>query len=129
MLETNIVATATFSVTVSGISFGTQVMTASNRVGTSSCQTTMWVSGTSAACHMSLGVGTSLAVQATVSAVAGTQTAVFTYDGDAAAFLPGSIQRAGANLRGCFLFLRTRLGAVSEEESSCARSPDRCVAR
>jgi hypothetical protein len=123
MLETNIVATATFSVTVSGISFGTQVMTASNRVGTSSCQTTMWVSGTSAACHMSLGVGTSLAVQATVSAVAGTQTAVFTYDGDAAAFLPGSIQRAGANLRGCFFFCARGLAPFLKRRAAAHGRP------
>jgi hypothetical protein len=81
MLETNIVATSAFSVTVSGISFGTQDITASSRVGVTSCQTATWVSDTSATCHMSLGVGTSLAAQTTVSAVAGTQTAVFTYDG------------------------------------------------
>ena len=80
MVETNIVATSAF-VTVSGISFGTQDMTASSRVGTTSCQTVTWVSDTSATCHMSLGVGTGLAVQTTMSSVAGTQTAVFTYDG------------------------------------------------
>ena len=82
LLETNIVATSTSSVTVSGVSFGTQDITASSRVGTSSCQTATWVSDTSATCHLSLGVGTSLAAQTTVSAVTGTQTAVFTYDGD-----------------------------------------------
>ena len=81
MVETNIVVTSAYSVTVSGISFGTQDMTASSRIGTTSCQTATWVSGTSATCHTSLGVGSSLAVLTTVSEIAGTQTAVFTYDG------------------------------------------------
>ena len=83
VLETNIVATVAFSVTVSGVSFGALDATPSGRVGMSSCPTTGWASGTSVVCLMSLGVGTSLAVQATVAAVAGTQTAVFTYDGTA----------------------------------------------
>ena len=81
MVETNIAATSSFSVTVSGVTFGTEDMTTSTRIGISGCQTAAWVSGTSVGCYMSLGVGTSLAVQLTVSAVAGTQTAVFTYDG------------------------------------------------
>ena len=83
LADTNIVATASFSVTVSGVSFGALDATPSSRIGASSCQTTAWVSGTSVACLLSLGVGTGLAAQATVSAVAGTQTTVFTYDGAA----------------------------------------------
>ena len=80
-LESNGVATSVWSVTVSGLSFGSQDMTASARIGLSSCATTAWASGTSLVCRLSLGVGTGLAVQATVTSVAGTQTAVFTYDG------------------------------------------------
>ena len=91
LADTNIVATASFSVTVSGVNFGALDFTASSRIGTSSCQTTAWVSGTSVACLMSLGVGTGLAAQATVSAVAGTQTTVFTYD-SAASPLPRSLE-------------------------------------
>ena len=83
VVDTNIVATASFSVTVSGVSFGSLDATPSSRIGTSSCKTTAWVSGSSVACLLSLGVGTGLAAQATVSAVAGTQTTVFTYDGAA----------------------------------------------
>lgn len=66
---------------MSGLSFGSQDTSPSTRVGVSDCQTAAWVSGTSLACQMSLGVGISLAVHATVSSVAGTQTAIFTYDG------------------------------------------------
>ena len=94
MADTNIVATAAFSVTVSGVSFSSLDATPSSRIGTSSCQTSAWVSGTSVACLMPLGVGTGLAAQATVSAVAGTQTAVFTYDG--AASLPRLLHRSSS---------------------------------
>jgi len=115
VLETNIVATAAFSVTVSGVSFGTLDATPSGRVGMSSCPTTGWASGTSVVCLMSLGVGTSLAVQATVAAVAGTQTAVFTYDGTA---LSGdgfgcALLRAPAPLAGSAMVLHGNGGTLS----------------
>ena len=74
--------TSMFSVTVSGLAFSSQDMTPSSRVGTTSCQTATWASGTSAVCHISIGDEPDLAVQATVAALAGTQSAAFTYDGD-----------------------------------------------
>lgn len=83
----NIAATASFSATLSGLSFGSLDATLSIRIGMSSCQTASWASGTSVTCVVSPGVGTGLAAQTTVSGVAGTQTAVFTYDGQAISVL------------------------------------------
>lgn len=83
----NIAATAAFSATLSGLSFGSLDATLSIRIGMSSCQTASWASGTSVTCVVSPGVGTGLAAQTTVSGVAGTQTAVFTYDGQAMSVL------------------------------------------
>ena len=79
--ETNAGMTTGWSVTVSGIDFGTSNVTPTIDVGVSSCYTVSWVSSTSVACALTQGSEASLNVVASVSAVVGTQTVVFSYDG------------------------------------------------
>ena len=70
-----------WSVTVSGMSFGTLDATPSSRLGLSSCLTSSWVSFTSVACLPSGGEGAAHDGGMTVAAIAGTRTQVFSYDG------------------------------------------------
>ena len=77
----NAAASVGWSVTVSGMSFGTLNVTPSSRVGFSSCLTSSWVSSTSAACQPSGGQGVAHDGDMTVAAIVGTRTKMFSYDG------------------------------------------------
>lgn len=79
--RTNAVATIGWSVTVSGVSFGTLDATPSSRVGLSSCQTVAWASATSVVCMPSGGQGVGHDVVVSVCSVAGTTTRIFSFDG------------------------------------------------
>ena len=81
--ETNLPGTAGFSVTVSGIGFGTLGTTPSARVGLSACGTASWASASSVVCQLTAGDSLARDVAVTVAGVAGTRTAVFSYDGAA----------------------------------------------
>ena len=78
----NAALTGGFSVTVSGVSFsGLTETTPTAAVGTSSCGTTSWASGTSVVCQLSPGDGIAVSAFATVLSVVGTRSSAFSYDG------------------------------------------------
>jgi hypothetical protein len=79
--EANVVATAGWSMTVTGVGFAPGSETASARVGLSSCGTTAWASGTAVVCLLAQGHGVQTTVVATVAGTVGSQTALFSYDG------------------------------------------------
>ena len=77
----NAVDTVGWSVTVSGVSFGTVDATPSSRLGLSSCLTSSWASATSVVCFPSGGEGPVMDSVLTAVGVAGTRTRRFSYDG------------------------------------------------
>ena len=77
----NAADTVGWSVTVSGVSFGTVDATPSSRFGLSSCVTSAWVSATSVACLPNGGQGPAFGSVLTAVGVAGTRTRRFSYDG------------------------------------------------
>ena len=68
---------------MSGLGFGSLDATPSSRLGLSSCLTAAWASSTSVVCFLAPGEGPEKDAVATVSAVAGTRTKTFSYDGAA----------------------------------------------
>ena len=79
--ELNGVATAGWSVTVSGMSFGSLDVTPSNRVSFTSCVTASWASASSVVCMLAPGDGPENDLQVTVEGIVGTWTKIFSYDG------------------------------------------------
>jgi hypothetical protein len=79
--ELNGASTAGWSVTVSGISFGGLDATPTSTIGLSHCLTAAWASSTSVVCQHASGDGVAKVGMATVSAIVGTRTATFSYDG------------------------------------------------
>ena len=79
--ELNAVATAGWSVTVSGVSFGSLNITPSDRVSLSSCMTLSWASASSVVCKIPPGDGPEKDLQVTVEGIVGTKTKIFSYDG------------------------------------------------
>ena len=80
--ELNAVATAGYSVTVSGVSFGSLDATPSSRVSLTSCVSAAWASASSVVCLLAPGDGPEKDVQVTVEGVVGTRTKLFSYDGE-----------------------------------------------
>ena len=74
-------STAGWSVTVSGLSFGGLDATPTSMIGLSHCLTATWASSTSLVCKLASGDGVLKVGTATVSGIAGTRTATFSYDG------------------------------------------------
>ena len=72
--------------TVSGVNFGAVDLTASSSVGATPCQTLSWASASSVLCVTQVGDGTAVPLCATVTAVSGTRTASFSFDGARTAF-------------------------------------------
>ena len=79
--EMNGASTAGWSVTVSGFSFFSLDVTPTSTIGLSYCLTAAWASSTSLLCKHDSGDGVLKVGTATVSEVAGTRTATFSYDG------------------------------------------------
>ena len=79
--ELNAVATAGWSVTVSGMSFGSLDVTPSNRVSLTSCLTASWASTSSVVCMLAPGDGPEKDLQVTLEGIVGTRTKIFSYDG------------------------------------------------
>ena len=77
----NAVVTVGWSVEVSGLSFGALAATPSSRLGLSSCLTSTWASSTSVVCFPSGGQGVGHDGGVTVTAIVGTRTKTFSYDG------------------------------------------------
>ena len=67
--------------TVSGISFGGLDATPTSTNGLSHYLTAAWASSTSVVCQHASGDGVAKVGMATVSAIVGTRTATFSYDG------------------------------------------------
>ena len=80
--ELNGVATAGYSVTVSGMSFGALDVTPSNRVGLTSCSSTSWASASSVVCLLAAGDGPLNDLRVTVEGIIGTRTRIFSFDGE-----------------------------------------------
>ena len=80
--ELNGVATAGWSVTVSGMSFGSLDVTPSNRVSLTSCLTVSWASASSIVGMLARGDGPEKDLQVTVEGIVGTRTKIFSYDGE-----------------------------------------------
>ncbi len=79
--ELNGASTAGWSVTVSGLNFGGLDATPTSTIGLSHCRTATWASSTSLVCKLASGDGVLVVGTATVSGIAGTRTATFSYDG------------------------------------------------
>ena len=79
--EMNGASTAGWSVTVSGLSFGGLDATPTSMIALSHCLTATWASSTSLVCKLASGDGVLKVGIATVSGIAGTRTATFSYDG------------------------------------------------
>ena len=79
--ELNGVTSGGYSVTVSGLSFGSLDVTPSMRLGTTLCATSAWASSSSVRCLLVEGAGTMQDVDMTVAGVIGTRTSIFSYDG------------------------------------------------
>jgi hypothetical protein len=90
-LEMNGASTAGWSVTVSGLGFGGLDATPTSTIGLSHCLTAAWASSTSAVCMLAPGDGVLQVGTATVSGIAGTRTATFSYDGPWLLFCAGSV--------------------------------------
>ena len=70
------------SVTISGLSFGDSVFTPTASIATADlCGSTAWTSATTVACAPPAYGGSDLRVSVSVSAVVGTQTGQFSFDG------------------------------------------------
>jgi hypothetical protein len=80
LLARNSPASGATSVTVSGVNFAAQDLTASLRIGLSACATASWTATTSITCLNPAGSGAGVLLAASVSAVVGTHTGFFTYD-------------------------------------------------
>jgi hypothetical protein len=93
--QMNQASTAGWSVTVSGLGFGSLEATPTATVGASHCMTAAWASSTSAVCFVSPGEGVGKYGFATVSGVVGTRSRAFSYDG-----------ARGARCGGLFFILR-----------------------
>ena len=91
----NQASTAGWSVTVSGLGFGSLEATPTATVGASHCMTAAWASSTSAVCFVSPGEGVGKHGFATVSGIVGTRSRAFSYDG-----------ARGARCGGLFFILR-----------------------
>ncbi len=68
-------------VTVSGLDFLSSDATATARLGSQSCGTTSWASGTSVVCSATAETGTAIDTVTTVGSFVGTWTGGFTFDG------------------------------------------------
>ena len=68
-------------VTFSGLDFLSSDATATAGLGSQSCSTTSWASGTSVVCSATAGTGTAVDAVTTVGSAVGTQTGGFTFDG------------------------------------------------
>ena len=79
--ELNGASTAGWSVTVSGLSFGSLDATPTSTIGLSHCVTATWASSSLVVCNHARGDGVAKVGMETVSAVVGTRTATFSYDG------------------------------------------------
>lgn len=79
--ESNAVTSAGWSLTLSGLGFGSFDATPSWRLGSTSCVTAAWASSTSTVCLLAPGEGEAKDAVATVAAVAGTRIRSFSYDG------------------------------------------------
>ena len=79
--ESNAASTTGWSVTVSGIDFGSLDATPTTRLGVSDCLTAAWASSTSAVCFTTPGEGVEKDAAMTVAGVVGTRTKTFSYDG------------------------------------------------
>ena len=80
----NIVLTDGGLVTVSGVNFRTSDLTTTVDLGLLSCMTTSWASKSSVACiaYVSSNTGDSKDIAVTASAIVGTRTHSFTFDGE-----------------------------------------------
>ena len=67
--------------TVSGVDFLSSDATATAGLGSQSCSTTSWASGTSVVCSAMAETGAAVDAVTTVGSVVGTQTGGFTFDG------------------------------------------------
>ena len=79
--ENNAATTTGWSVTVSGIDFGSLDTTPTTRLGVSNCLTAAWASSTSLVCFTTPGEGVEKDAAMTVAGVVGTRTKTFSYDG------------------------------------------------
>ena len=79
--ESNAVTSAGWSLTLSGLGFGSFDATPSWRLGSTSCVTAAWASSTSTVCLLAPGEGEAKDAVATIAAVAGTRLRSFSYDG------------------------------------------------
>ena len=79
--EYNAATTTGWSVTVSGIDFGSLDTTPTARLGVSNCLTASWASTTSVTCFTTPGEGVENDAAMTVAGVVGTCTKTFSYDG------------------------------------------------
>lgn len=77
----NAASTAGWSVTVSGLGFGSLEATPTTTVGSSHCLTAAWASSTSLVCFLAPGDGVGKYVFSTVSGIVGTRSRGFSYDG------------------------------------------------
>ena len=77
----NLASTAGWTVTVSGLGFGSLEATPTTTIGVSHCLTAAWASSTSAVCLLSPGEGVGKDGFMTVSGIVGTRSEAFSYDG------------------------------------------------
>ncbi len=89
--ESNAASTTGWSVTVSGIDFGSLDATPTTRLGVSDCLTAAWASSTSAVCFTTPGEGVEKDAAMTVAGVVGTRTKTFSYDGGGRRLLGSSV--------------------------------------
>ena len=82
--QLNGASTAGWSVTMSGLGFGGLDATPTSTIGLSHCPSAAWASSTSVVCNHASGDGVANVGLATVSAIIGTRTATFSYDGSSA---------------------------------------------
>jgi hypothetical protein len=108
-----------YSVTLSGVNFGTSSFTQTITFGGRPCETTMWITYTSVTCNSQSGSG-SARVSLNVESVIGTGVAQFTYDGpvitrllspNMAAAAGGSVTIDGFNFGATDFSIEARLGS------------------
>ena len=81
VLELNGVSSGGYSVTISGLNFGSLDATPSMRFETTQCATSSWASSSSVRCLLAAGAGAMRDIDMTVAGVVGTRTSIFSYDG------------------------------------------------
>ena len=77
----NSVKSGAVSVSVSGINFGANDLSATVLVGGSGCTPLAWKSATGVVCRVAAGFGASVYISAAAEGLVGSVTAIFTYDG------------------------------------------------